>query len=283
MHCDAVRESAEAYGLGALDQQERDALDRHAEQCSACRTLLDDAILEAAQLGLSAPLYRAPAALRGRVLRQVSEEGRSDPRPLPLQRIAGHNGSAPSQVSWAGTPPPGALLLHGRRWLQTVAASLAVALLLGAAVWIARLQMQMNRVQSRSQALERGLSDFEAQRAAIALLASVGTSRLDMQTADPSSGATGAVIWNRDQRKCSVFAIGLPPPSPDQAYHVWLAGPNRSWDEGELSAGAQGTAEKMIDLSRYKDLSTYQLIVSIQPRVSGSGEWQPILRAYIGD
>lgn len=283
MQCDQVRDSAEAYGLGALDAEEREAVDRHAEACSSCRQLLDEATVDAAALALTAPLHRAPPELRGRLLRQIGAESRTNLLPLPLQRFTGHAATQQSRVSWAGAAPPSTPFAYGRRWLQTVAASLAVVLLLGAALWIARLQMQMNRVQSRSQAMERGLADFEAQRAAVALLASVGTARLDMQTTDPSSGATGAVIWNREQRKCSVFAIGLPAPPPDQAYHVWLAGPNRSWDEGELMGGAQGTAEKTIDLSRYGGVSSYQLIVSIQPRVPGSGEWQPILRAYIGD
>lgn len=272
MHCDEVMEQADAYGLGALDPDERDLLDRHAETCAACRLLLDEATLDAAQLALATPLQRAPQALRARLMRQLTEEGKPGWRPSMPQRFTGASSNVP--VSRRGGRPV---------WQQAAAASVAAVVLLGAAIWIAGLQMQVNRLQGRSQTLQRGMTDFESQRAALMLLASDGTSRFPMQPTDPSTGAKGAVIWNRDQRKCSIFVTGLPAPSADQVYHVWLVGGDRSWDQGELNSGGRGTAEKSIDLSRYANQAGYQLVVSLQNRQPGSGEWHPILRAWVGD
>jgi hypothetical protein len=282
MQCDEVRELADAYGLGALDAAEREAADRHAESCPTCRRLLEEASLAASSIALATPVHRAPAALHSSVMRQVAAEPSGSGRAIPLGRFPNRAGALTTSHEIPRRAPPKQGSAPWWWGKQGLAASLAVLLLLGAAAGIAGLEMQVNRLQARSQSLQRGLADFEGQRAALMLLASDGTSRFPMQATDAGTPATGAVIWNRSQKRCSVFAAGLPSVSDQQVYHVWLIGDNRSWDEGELASGERGTAEKTIDLSRYADQSSYQLVVAVQPRVQGSGEWHPILRAWVG-
>jgi hypothetical protein len=282
MQCDEVRELTDAYGLGALDPTEREAVDRHAESCPACRRLIDEATFAASAIALATPIYRAPRELHGAVMRQLADEAGGSEHSLPPRRFPGWR-VAPAAPAELPLRIP-ATRSRASWWSgkQGLAASLAVILLLSAGVGIAGLQMQVNRLQTRSQSLQRGMADFEGQRAALMLLASDGTSRFPMQPTDTGTRATGAVIWNRSQKRCSVFAAGLPSPSEGQAYHVWLVGDNRSWDEGELASGDRGTAEKTIDLSRYADQTDYQLVVSVQPRHPGDGAWHPILRAWVG-
>jgi hypothetical protein len=285
MRCDEVRDQADLYGIGALDATEREAMDRHAESCAACHDLLTESATQAGRLGFAAPLRRAPADLRGRLLAQVAAEGRSSRRQFAPLRFVHPSEAAPGVGSSQPDGSPGRKQRGrvSRRWIQGAAAALLLGACIGGSAWVVSLQMQVHRLLSRAQTMQRRMATLETQHDAVMLLVSDGAQRFAMQSSDTSTRASGAVIWNPSQHKCGVFAAGLPTPPPDQAYHVWLMGGNRSWDEGELSTTDGGAATKMIDLSRYADQPGYQLVVSRQPRQSGSGEWQPVLRAWVGD
>jgi len=286
MRCQEVREDSELYAIGALDAPAREELERHAESCAECRELLETATTQAGRLGFAAPLHRAPPELYGQIRRQLVAEDTAHRRQSSSLRVVRPTdptlSPAAASVTRAGHPAADAAAKRWR-WARGIAACLAVLAVLGTAGWNVHLQLQVHRLVARGQALQRRITDMEGQRDAVMLLVSDGTQRFTMQSADTSSRAAGAVIWNASQHKCSVFAAGLPPPPPDQAYHVWLMGGNHSWDEGELNAAENGAAEKTIDLNRYAAQSNYQLVVSRQPRQSGGGEWQPVLRAWVGD
>jgi hypothetical protein len=285
MRCEEVREDAELYAVGALDTPERESLERHAASCSTCHEMLEAATMQAGRLGFSAPLHHAPPELYARIRHQLETDERANRHsfaPLRFVRPADTR-QAPATLLTRAAPRFGDTRAARWRWATTLVASVAVAVAIGAGAWIVNLRLQVHRLVIRSQSLQRRMADMEGQRDAVMLLVADGTQRFAMQSTDSSTAAAGAVIWNPGQHKCSVFAAGLPAPPPDQAYHVWLMGGNHSWDEGELSAGEGGAAEKTIDLSLYSAQVNYQLVVSRQPRQSGSGEWQPLLRAWVGD
>ena len=276
MRCEEVLESAEAYALGALDPAERDD----------CRDLVERTMLTTASLALAAPLFAAPRELRTRVFRQIQIDEES-PRSAPLKRLfvgeAGRGNPPRYQPSGSDFNSDHTAVTRRRwRWAQSVAAALAVLLFAGCALWIATLQSQVTKLQARSQALQRVTTEFEGQRSALLLLASEGSVRLEMQPADPASGVTGAVIWNPDRHKCSILVSGLPTASADQTYHIWLVGNQRSWDSGELNTSGTGTAERTLDLNTMSSQTGYQVVVSLQPRSSGGGSWQPVLKAWVG-
>jgi hypothetical protein len=283
MDCDEVNETLDAYALGALDGSEREQVERHLETCASCRASADRAVAAAAALGLAAPLLPAPGSLHARLMRQIEQArdpasgGQSSLRRLMVRAPQGR------QARLRRFFPSSAR--EGRRqlaWLQPLAASVAVLLLLGAGVWIVRMQPQLNRLQARSQALQRGMADFEGQRAALMLLASEGTVRYEMQAANPGAGSAGAVIWNPDRHVCSVFVSGLPPAPAGQTYHVWLVGDHRSWDSGELATSPGGLAEKTIDLTSMSNDSGYEIVVSLDQRQGAGSAWQPVLKAWVG-
>ncbi|HTE85559.1 MAG TPA: anti-sigma factor [Dehalococcoidia bacterium] len=288
MRCDEVLEAAEAYALGASDAAERDDLERHLEVCATCRDLVERTMLATASLALAAPLRPAPRLLRSRLLRQIELERESPLHTAPLKRLfAGEPGrDDPLRYQVSGTGHTANGRAASRRhwpWAQSLAAAVAVLLFAGCALWIARLQSQMSRLQARSQTLQRITTEFEGQRSALLLLASEGSVRLQMQPMDPSSGVTGAVIWNPDRHKCSILVSGLPAAAADQTYHIWLVGNQRSWDSGELSTSGTGTAERTLDLNTMSSQAGYQVVVSLQQRRSNDGgNWQPVLKAWVG-
>lgn len=282
MECEEVLEASDAYAIGALDPSDRDAIERHLEICPACRDAVERAILAVAYLGLSTPLRRAPRELHARLMHQIAhEEASPEPatavRHLRESEVAGHEPRATSLLAaprWRSS--------RGWRWLQPVAAALAILLLGGSAFWITHVQMQVNKLQARSQALQRIVSDFEGQRAALMLLASDGTVRYEMQATNPNAGMAGAVIWNPNRHVCSIFVSGLPAPPPGQSYHVLLVGNSHSWDSGVLSDSGEGTAEKTLDLNTMSNESGYQVVVSLQQHQGTGDSWQPLLKAWVG-
>ncbi len=282
MDCDEVRDAIGAYALGALDAGERELVERHLETCPGCRADAERAAAATAMVALAAPLHPAPAGLHSRLMRQIEEQERGEPEGA-LRRLVVDPPTEGSPRPRRQSGPSTGLGHRVLVWLQPLAASVAILLLLGAGVWIMRMQTQINRLQARSQTLQRQVADFGGQRAALMLLASEGTIRYDMQPSNPDTGVTGAVIWNPDQHACSVFASGLPPLAPGQSYHVWLVGNHHSWDSGTLTASTEGVVEKTIDLSSMSSDSGYQIVVSMQQQHQDSGSaWQPLLKAWVG-
>lgn len=69
-----VDDLVDAYALGALEPDEVDAVERHLEECAACRALAEEARRNAQLLLYAAPPAQPPASLRGRVLARIVEE-----------------------------------------------------------------------------------------------------------------------------------------------------------------------------------------------------------------
>jgi hypothetical protein len=73
---DLFRELIEAHALGALDPEERRALDAHlATGCAECATALEEARWLVSQLAYTAPEAEPSAMLRGRLLKTVRAKG----------------------------------------------------------------------------------------------------------------------------------------------------------------------------------------------------------------
>lgn len=62
-----VSEDAALYALGALDETECRAIEKHAETCSACAELLAQACADVTEMCAAEPLVEAPASLTARL------------------------------------------------------------------------------------------------------------------------------------------------------------------------------------------------------------------------
>jgi anti-sigma-K factor RskA len=103
---DQFRELIEAYALGALDANERAALEAHlAGGCPECAKALEEARLVVTQLAYLAPPAEPSEMLRARVLRSVRADaaasGGSGGGSLPMQAGAAQRTSVPMWL-WAG-------------------------------------------------------------------------------------------------------------------------------------------------------------------------------------
>jgi anti-sigma-K factor RskA len=103
---DQFRELIEAYALGALDANERAALEAHlASGCPECAKALEEARLVVTQLAYLAPPAEPSELLRARVLRSVRADaatsGGSGGGSLPMQAGGAQRSAVPMWL-WAG-------------------------------------------------------------------------------------------------------------------------------------------------------------------------------------
>ncbi|MGB6160621.1 MAG: zf-HC2 domain-containing protein, partial [Acidobacteriaceae bacterium] len=90
-------EDPDLYALGALDGEEKQALEAHLRSCPACAREVDAARQRVALLGLAAPAAAPPPSVKEALMRKVREEkipealrwrGPAEPRPQRPPRLA---------------------------------------------------------------------------------------------------------------------------------------------------------------------------------------------------
>ncbi len=83
-NCGQFRELIEAYALGALDPQDRSALDAHlATGCVDCAKAVEEARWLVSQLAYTAPEAAPSDMLKGRLMQTVRAEAQAKPHVMP--------------------------------------------------------------------------------------------------------------------------------------------------------------------------------------------------------
>jgi anti-sigma-K factor RskA len=89
-NCDQFRERTEAYALGALDPEERVALEAHlASPCPDCTKAVEEARWLVSQLAYTAPEAAPSDMLKGRLMQTVRAEAQSQAKPhiIPTKTV----------------------------------------------------------------------------------------------------------------------------------------------------------------------------------------------------
>jgi anti-sigma-K factor RskA len=189
---DELRDLCPILALGALDGEERAALESHLEECAECRRLVAEHTEAAAGLGAALPPVTPSAELRLRIQDAVS--GRSaGPRLVP-------KGSTPG---WA------------------LPAAAAAALLAG--VWFGT-KLEEGNSRKQISAMETRLAD--ANRKLDQMVAEAMREKKFMPNASMGqmagvggAAALGRVFWQGDE--FHVMAANLPAPPDGKGYQVW--------------------------------------------------------------
>lgn len=214
------REALATYLIGALDDEERAAIEAHLSGCSSCQGEARELQRVVMALARAVPQHTPPKELRARVLRGVGVAGEPDPG-------AGTPASAP--FAWSDT----------RVWLP-LAAMLVVALGLGAHA--IRLQDRVDTLEShlidaQKQAADAQRTTFEARRvaaetqSAMSVLAAPDLARIDLSGQPAAPHASARALWSR-QRGMVFTAANLPSVPAGRVYQVWVV-----TGEGPISAG----------------------------------------------
>jgi hypothetical protein len=205
-----VSELLEEYALGALEPNEREAVERHLAGCPECREQARK--LEALTSRFPAALAAAsalepPPTLREQVLAAVDGVDRGSPG-VPRSR-------GPS-----------------RRTLAVALAAAVPALALG---WLAGYQQASASETDRRNELARllGVEEvvFEVVDSRETVKAFLRTTREE----GPFARSYGKLYTRRDLRDVVAFAARLPEASAGRAYHLWLSADGRTKLGGVLT------------------------------------------------
>lgn len=180
------------YALGALQGEERTALEKHLEGCASCRRELEQLRGDSALLALSTAGPKPPLRARQRLMDAVKHE----PRERKVQVM--HPG-------WAPVP-----------WFAAAALALAAVLL-----W-----RQDGELRARVAALQdlstRQQAQLERAREVVTTLTSPDAQVVTVVKTNTPPQPQGKAIYVRDRASLVFIASNLPPLPLDKAYELWL-------------------------------------------------------------
>jgi anti-sigma-K factor RskA len=189
------------YALGSLPAAEASTLERHLEDCAACRRELEALRGDAALLAMSVSGPAPPARARERLLSAVKKEPRR-------QRM---------------------VLYHARPWwaIAPVVASLALAVF-GFLMWRENsdLRGQNADAQKKQQALVAELArdqhDSEQARELLELLTSPEAQKVSLSAAKSALQPAGKAMYLRNKGRLMFIASNLPKLPESKIYELWL-------------------------------------------------------------
>ncbi|HEV2378354.1 MAG TPA: anti-sigma factor [Terriglobia bacterium] len=226
-------EDFELYALGALDGDEKSALDRHLFACAECRARMEGARGRMSMLALSAPSVAPPDGVRERLIEQFRAEGPRESSDEPLVR---------SKV------------MQFRRSLWAPLWAAAAVLLLAAAAWFAvenrRLGAELAQLETTHQQLEESEQRLQAQtaRAAAALdiLTAPETVKVELTPVAARPVPHGKAFYN-PSRGLLFYAANLRALPDDRIYELWLIpSEGAPIDAGIFNSDVRGNGEVIL-------------------------------------
>ncbi len=203
------------YALGALKVEERLAVEKHLEECSSCRTELEQLRGDAALLAFSASGPRPPARSRERLMAAIAKE----PRRVPVRPVG--------RVAWW-------------RALEWAAAATAVVVVL-------LLVRQNNNLERRLAGLQSSSADQQKQlqqaKQLIATLTAADAERYVLVAGKTPPQPQGRAIYLSSSGTLVFLASNMPALPPQKAYELWLIPANGApIPAGVFRPNAQGSA-----------------------------------------
>ena len=180
------------YALGGLQGEERVLLEKHLEECSACRRELEELRGDMALMALSVAGPAPPRRARQRLMDAIVRE-------------------------------PRARAVRTRRSWWTPLAWVATAALVLVAVWFWRQNDQLTqRVAELENVLTGQQTQLQRAREVVETLTAKDAMRVTLVAAKTPLQPQGKAIYVRDRSSLIFLASNLPAPPPTKAYELWL-------------------------------------------------------------
>jgi anti-sigma factor RsiW len=200
-NCDQFRELIEAYALGALDPEDRAALESHlATGCSDCAKTVEEARWLVSQLAYAAPEATPSDMLKGRLMQTVRAEAQSQAKP--------HAMPAKSAIPF---------------WLWAAVAALVIFSLYSA--WNThRLQDEIRQANDRAASLLQQRQNTEQQLAAAKREAMILMDPASVKIALAGQTAQGPQLEAKWHSQLGIVVMGekIPMPSPHHVLQLWF-------------------------------------------------------------
>jgi anti-sigma-K factor RskA len=201
--CATLRENYEAYALGALEGEERAAIERHlAEKCAACTLGVQQAGWLVAHLAYLAPEAVPPAALRARVMDAAQRGGFTlNPRPRSFGAVR------PLVPVWAWAGAVAAALLFSAYTARQAG---------GLREEVAALHARLQAERARATQLEAERKQFERM---LAIVGDAGTRGFVLKAAHDQPLIQA--YWN-EQLGVVLAAQRLPQLPAGRTFQLWI-------------------------------------------------------------
>jgi anti-sigma-K factor RskA len=194
-------EDFDLYALGALEGEERQALEEHLRACRDCARKLEQARGRVVLLAFAAPPQPPDPSVKERLMRQLRGSGRV--------RITGQT-YVPERTS----------IFSGRWWtaiLLPAAFALAIATLI---VWLGD-NRQRRELETLRAEIQRQEAQIAQSRAMLDVLSAKDTIAVNLAPSPEMPGAKGMVLFNSRQGMVLSHCT-LPALPRDKAYQLWL-------------------------------------------------------------
>ena len=270
LDCDAVRDLAGLYALGALEPSEAAAVREHLATCTLGHPEVDEAGAVAGALLETVQPVEPPAGLKGRLLAAAEADLREGRHPASL--LAGEPTVAAPPTAVASAPSPSG---SGRvvsleaersrrriRWLSLATAA-ALILAVGLGAWNVALRTQLSDAEAYRQGVQ----------AALALASQPGSATAVMTSEDGSTSGLGVVGADGEV----LLAVrGLAPTSGSQVYAAWSIGEDGvPVNIGEFTPAGDGTATAQASGAAPGDV----LALTLEPVAGAVAPTGPVIAA----
>jgi anti-sigma-K factor RskA len=178
--------------LGALQGEERAALQKHVDECAGCRQELQQLRGDTALLALSTVGPAPPQRARERLLQAVAKEPRAP-------KVAARR--------WSWRPMP---------WFAAAAFALIAVFFFRQSDRLAQRVAELQTQSAQQQAV------LERARQVVATLTSTDALRVTLVAAETPPQPQGKVIYVRDRSSLVFLASNMPGLPPQKAYELWL-------------------------------------------------------------
>lgn len=243
------------YALGTLTGDERVVLEKHLEECAACRRELELLRGDMALMALSVGGPKPPARARQRLLDAIAREPRRAPAGVPAR--------------WAWwTPVP---------WL-----AVAVVALVAFLFW-----RQSDRLAQRVAQLEHEAADRQAQleraREVVTTLTASDAMRVTLVAAKTPPQPQGKAIYVRGRSSLIFLASNMPELPAQKAYELWLIPVSGApIPAGVFKPDARGSAT-VINPPLPAGVEAKTFAITVEPETGSATPTMPIVMVGAGE
>jgi anti-sigma-K factor RskA len=241
------------YALGALQGEERSLLEKHLEDCSACRLELQQLQGDMALLALSASGPAPPQRAKQQLLHAIERE--------PRMKIA------PRRRLWSWVLP------------YAVAAMFALA---AAFLWKQSDSLQQRVVELEHQASQQQ-SAIEEAKQVLATLTARDAMRVTLVAAPARPQPQGKAIYVRSRSSLIFLANNLEPLPPSKAYELWLIPVNGApIPAGVFKPDSHGSAT-VVNPPLPPGMEAKTFAITIEPESGSTVPTMPIVMVGAGE
>jgi len=240
--------------VGALQGDERVALEKHLEGCAACRRELEQLRGDTALLALSAAGPAPPSRSRERLLKAIARE--------PAASKAG------KRQRWGWTLMP---------WVAAAVFALATVFFFRQSDRLAQRVAELQSESTQQQA------QLERAREVVSTLTSTNAMRVTLVAAQTPPQPQGKAIYVRDRSSLVFIANNMPALPPQKAYELWLIPTSGApVPAGTFKPDAHGSAT-VIEPPLPAGVEAKAFAITIEPEQGSATPTMPIVMSGAGE